>query len=136
LGESSKSYSLTSTSKAGVDQTDLLSRSQARIAKDFFTEFHDMDVAVEKNYIFIRHALLNLQNSNKKFIFSTGGFEHYSYMTETSRYSNKFSEFDSYKSKYNLWDHITDYRSHRPYFHITEPNVTQAIADYYKDFIV
>jgi hypothetical protein len=42
-----------------------------------------------------------------------------------------FDEYHQYKSKYNLWDHIDDFKRARPYFHIYDQTITQNIADYY-----
>ena len=129
-------WSLISTSPLSAYKNPALNSQQQDSIKDFFANFHDLDVDIKKNFIFIKHSIESLIKSQKKFMFSTGGFEHRSYMDRESSYLSKFDEYKQYRSRYNLWDHITDYKAPRPYFHITDPGITDSIANYYLEFVL
>ena len=134
--QSQGSWSLISTSPLSVYKNPVLNTQQQNIIKDFFANFHDIEVDIKKNFIFIKHSIESLIKSQKKFMFSTGGFEHRSYMDRDSPYLSAFDEYKQYQSKYNLWDHIRDYKAPRPYFHITDTDTTDKIARYYLEFIL
>lgn len=129
-------WSLITTSPLSVYKNPILNKQQQNAIKNFYTEFHDMQLDVKKNFIFIKYTIEELIQSQKKFIFSTGGFEHKSFMNNKSEYAQEFDRYKQWQSMYNLWDHITDFKSARPYFHITDPDTTTKIAEYYKKFIV
>lgn len=129
-------WSLVSTSPLSIHKNPILNKKQQHTIKNFYTEFHDMQLDVKKNFIFIKYTINELIRSQKKFIFSTGGFEHESYMNVESEYLCAFDEYQRWQSKYNLWDYITDFKSARPYFHITDHEITTKISEYYKNFIV
>ena len=43
-----------------------------------------------------------------------------------------FTEYDKYRSKYNLWDYGNRHLM-RPNFHITDQNIHNEIANYYRE---
>ena len=113
-----------------LDDTTPFNNEQLRILKQHTTEFFDLDLEIFKNKCIIEATLHNLQSKNILFTFDQGGFEHPSYGA-TNKY---FENFNQFRSKYNLWDY-TNTRVHRPYYHITDLNVHQQIAEYYAEII-
>ena len=97
-----------------------------RILKEYYTEFFDLDLAIYQNSITIEHVLNKLVQSNQPFRFDQGGFEHSSY-GGAGKY---FAQRNQYRSQYNLWDHA-DTRMFRPYYHITNQQIHQQVAEYY-----
>ena len=91
--------------------------------KDFFNEFIDMPVLVEKNYIFIKSTLqLITSNKNLKgWAWSIGGFEHKAF----SNISNwDFQKYKEFHTDINLWDYY-DPKVKRPYYHVSDRNILQ-----------
>ena len=87
---------------------DRLSKAE-RIAVDLHTKhIYNLGLEIYKNRCIIESALQRLVKSNVPFLFDQGGFEH----KQERRY---FEEFDEY----------------RPYFHITDQNTHDEIAEYY-----
>jgi hypothetical protein len=122
--------SLVCYSPATLDKTSILTTEQKQILKSYYVNFSNMDLSVQKNYYFIQNSIETLIKKKIPFKFSQGGFEHSSYMDDLlSNYS--FEEYQTFQSKYNLWDYIDDFKRARPYFHIDNPEITQEIADYY-----
>lgn len=113
-----------------LDNTTPFNKHQLQILKNYTAEFFDLDLEIFKNKCIIEATLYNLQYRNIPFIFDQGGFEHSSYGA-TERY---FQNFDQFRSKFNLWDYA-DVRVHRPYYHITELNIHEQVADYYAHII-
>ena len=72
--------------------------------------------------------LQRLTDSNIPFLFDQGGFEHAKFGV-TTQY---FEKYNKHRSKYNLWYH-GDSKLHRPYFHITDQNTHNKIAEYYRE---
>ena len=97
-----------------------------RILKEYYTEFFDLDLAIYQNAITIEHTLNRLVQSGRPFRFDQGGFEHSSY-GGTGQY---FAQYTQYRSRYNLWDHVTT-RKFRPYYHITNDQIHTQVAEYY-----
>ena len=97
-----------------------------RILKEYYTEFFDLDLAIYQNAITIEHTLARLVQSGRPFRFDQGGFEHSSY-GGTGQY---FAQYTQYRSRYNLWDHVTT-REFRPYYHITNDQIHTQVAEYY-----
>ncbi len=97
-----------------------------RILKEYYTEFFDLDLAIYQNAITIEHTLNRLVQSGRPFRFDQGGFEHSSY-GGTGQY---FAQYTQYRSRYNLWDHVTT-REFRPYYHITNDQTHTQVAEYY-----
>lgn len=104
---------------------------QLSILKKYFTEFFDLDLAIYQNKIIIEHTLQKILDSGTPFIFDQGGFEHQSFDRASQGY---FAKFLRYRSDMNLWDHASD-KKYRPYFHITDLQVHQRVADYYSQAI-
>lgn len=96
---------------------------------NFFTDFIDLTVLVEKNYIFIDYTLqLIAKNNNlKNWAWSLGGFEHTKFKSNNTW---DFSEYSNYQCPINLWDNF-DRDLVRPYYHITDKNLLQKTCDYY-----
>ena len=128
-------WSMICASALSMHKVPVLTTEQKQLIKEFYTHFHDMDLDVKKNSVFIKHALNILIASRKKFTFSLGGFEHVSYLGHDSLLLRQFDSYHPYQSSVNLWDYIKDFRAPRPYFHITEPDDTAKIAQYYCDFV-
>lgn len=105
---------------------DILDKQKIDLLKQYYVEFFDMQTAVYENQCIIENTLQKLVDSKISFLFDQGGFEHHSYGT-TTKY---FEKFDQHRSQINLWDHATT-RNYRPYFHIENPVVHRAVADYY-----
>lgn len=101
-----------------------------RILKEYYTEFFDLSLAIYQNAITIEHTLQKLVQSKVPFRFDQGGFEHSSY-GGTGKY---FAQHAQYRSRYNLWDHVTA-RHYRPYYHITDSHIHQQVAEYYQQEI-
>lgn len=104
---------------------------QLSILKQYFSEFFDLDLAIYQNKITIEHTLQKIVDSGTPFLFDQGGFEHRSFDHAGSGY---FTKFSPYRSKINLWDYASD-KKYRPYFHITDPQVHESVADYYSQKI-
>jgi hypothetical protein len=95
-----------------------------RIAVELHTKhIYNLNLEIYKNKCIIESALERLVKSNVPFIFDQGGFEH----GQDTKY---FSDYDRYKSKYCLWDYGNSHE-HRPYFHITDQQTHNQIAEYY-----
>lgn len=117
---------LTTYSILAPDTAQALTFDQQNLLTKFNEEFFDLNLAIYRDHIIIEHTLYKLKNSGIPFLFDQGGFEHSSYGA-TKKY---FTEYDQYRSLFNLWDHA-NIRTHRPYFHIVDPNITDQIAQYY-----
>ena len=100
---------------------------QLRIIREYFVEFHDLDLAIYTNQCIIEHALACLDRSGVQYIWDQGGFEHSSMGGQ--RY---FEQYNSTRSELCLWDYATT-REYRPYYHIKDPAVHKKIAEYYKE---
>lgn len=124
-----------------------LSKIQQQLLEQYQLEFFDLDCAVQKNYYLIHGALSELSNQNNiKFCFSLGGFEHPDFMTDPrSTYRDSLFKFQSWQSKENLWNYLTDWHTTKhnvvrpsttgPQFHIIDPVITKKIADYYQHWV-
>ena len=108
-------------------ETTPFSKSQLQILKEYYTEFFDLKLAIYQNAINIEHTLQKLVDSNIPFCFSQGGFEHANFHPMATDY---FSKFSQWRSSVNLWDYTVT-REYRPYYHITDQQVHQQVADYY-----
>lgn len=113
-----------------LDVTTPFSEFQLSVLRDYTAEFFDLDLAIYQNQCIIESVLHRLQNSSIPFCFDQGGFEHVSY----GGVGHYFQQYDQYRSSICLWDFATK-RTHRPYYHITDPAQHRAIADYYTDQI-
>ena len=99
---------------------------QLIIIREYYTEFFDLDLAIYHNQCIIQNTLQKLLDSGIPFRFDQGGFEHASY-GGTGQY---FAQYTQYRSRYNLWDHA-DTRKFRPYYHVTDQQIHQWVAEYY-----
>lgn len=89
-------------------------------------KFFDLEISIYESQCIIESALQRLVDRGRPFLFDQGGFEHPSYRSV----KEYFTKYQQYRSRYNLWDHA-DNRNHRPYYHITNMQVHEMIADYY-----
>jgi hypothetical protein len=103
------------------------STNQLRILQEYFTEFHDLGLAIYTNQCIIQHTLGCLHKSGADYVWDQGGFEHPS--MGGRRY---FEEYNSTRSDLCLWDFART-REYRPYYHITDAKIHQDIATYYKE---
>lgn len=113
-----------------LDSTTPFNHKQLQILKQYATEFFDLPLAIYENQCIIEATLLKLVNRGWPFRFDQGGFEHPSYGS-TGKY---FDQFSVWRSDICLWDWAQT-RSHRPYYHITDPAVHQRTAEYYSQII-
>jgi hypothetical protein len=104
-----------------------LTTAQAQAIRSYYTEFFDLPLAIYENQCIIENTLNRLVKSGIPFLFDQGGFEHPKFGGVKDRY---FKEFKSFRAEYNLWDYA-DVNLYRPYFHITDQQVHEMIADYY-----
>lgn len=86
----------------------------------------DLSSAIVENQCVIDSTLNTLQRSGAAHIWSQGGFEHPMY-GGTSTYFEHYAET---RSDVNLWDWAPN-RAYRPYYHVTDPDRHQYVADYY-----
>lgn len=134
-------YSLTSEENTCCDLTSYtiwaptdaraLTKEQQKLVETYNKEFFDLDLAIYRDQIIIEHTLQKLVNSKISFLFDQGGFEHPSYGTVDKKY---FTLYDQYRSEYNLWNYVP-VRTFRPYFHITDDDITTKIAKYYYSYV-
>ena len=106
---------------------------QQRLLKEYHTEFFDLSLAIYRDCCLIENTLQRLVDSNIKFKFDRGGFEHPKFgMPLRPDYFNRYAE---HLSQINLWDYpITTER--RPYYHIVDLDVHQDVANYYTNLIL
>jgi len=138
---------LLSLSRTQATHNECLRKDAQKKLYEYQLDFFDMDVAVQKNFYLIKGALDELTSDSVRFCFSLGGFEHPDYMEiKRTTFHDLLEKFQLYRSKYNLWDYITDWktRSHNlirpqvsgPRFHIIDSEITNMLADYYHDWIL
>ena len=108
-----------------------LTKEQRKLVEKYNKEFFDLDLAIYRDQIIIEHTLQKLVDSKIPFLFDQGGFEHLSYGTVDKKY---FTLYDQYRSAYNLWNYVPN-RSFKPYFHITDDDITTKIAKYYYSYV-
>jgi hypothetical protein len=102
------------------------SADQLRILREYFAEFHDLGLAIYTNQCIIQHTLDCLNKSGADYVWDQGGFEHPSMGGRLC-----FEEYNSTRSDLCLWDYAHT-RQYRPYYHITDAQVHQDIATYYR----
>lgn len=112
-------------------KTTPFSAAQLDILKKYYTEFFDLDIAVFENSIVIEHSIRSLVDAGIAFRFDQGGFEHPNFGNVKA---NWFTAYNQYRSDINLWS-LASSRDYRPYYHITDPQQHQRIADYYTRII-
>ena len=127
IGQDHSKKRLASWSYHSLDATCIMPAEKIQILKDFYTHIFDIDIAIYQNKCIIESTLQQLVNSQTTFLFDQGGFEN-SKFSGTKTY---FTEFEKYRSLYNLWSLSTTTVQHRPYFHITDQSTHNKIAEYY-----
>ena len=103
-----------------------LSAKQAKLLKEYFVEFFELDVEIYKNKCIIESVLQRLVDSGIPFLFDQGGFEHPKHGTAKSY----FQKYNRHRSKYCLWDYGDTTVKH-PTFHIEDQAKHNEIAEYY-----
>lgn len=106
--------------------TSTLTSEQKNIVTQYAKNFFDLDLEIYRNKCIIESVLQRLVDSNVPFIFDQGGFEHHSFGTN----KKYFEKYNQHRSDYCLWDY-GDSKKFRPYFHITDQNIHNQIAEYY-----
>ena len=125
-GETQFNGRVTPYSIHSLDATTPFSEFQLKVLRDYTAEFFDIDLAIYRNQCIIESVLHRLENSGIDFLFDQGGFEHRSY----GGVGQYFSSYDRWRSAVCLWDYA-NVRTHRPYYHIQDPERHQMIANYY-----
>jgi hypothetical protein len=113
-----------------LDSTTPFNNRQLATLKSYTAEFFDLELAIYENKCIIESMLSRLVASDIPFVFDQGGFEHRSY----GGVGTYFTEYNQYKSKYNLWDYAKT-RDFRPYYHITNDSIHQFVAAHYLEVI-
>lgn len=125
---------LTSYSSRSLDSTTQFNNQQLEILRTYHSEFSNLDLDIYQNELVIHATLSKLVESNCKFLFDQGGFEHPSFGSNQKDY---FKNYQSYRSTINIWDYVIGQKIfHRPYYHIRDQDVHQSIADYYYTNII
>lgn len=116
------------TSWLTPDDSLFFDTDQAKSIKIFFKDFINIDVEIEKNYLFIC-ATLNLISSSsvENWSWSRGGFDHKSFD------NSKIWTFDCLDREcdYNLWDYYGRPSPTRPFYHISDPLVINTVCEHY-----
>ena len=100
-----------------------LSNDKTQLFQQYHREFTDLKHQVDENYHMICSCLSRLFSSNKKILWSQGGFEHPSFGSSDKW---NFDMWGDSKIDLNLWNHIDDKDSHQ---HITNPKTHRWIAE-------
>ena len=132
-GTSNKNdFDLISFPYVGAELYGVLSHDQLTILKNYVVEFIDLDLLRLENYYIIKDALETLMQSDIKFSFSLGGFDHQSFTNDTPF---DFSKFNQFQCPINLWDHSDRKKQLRPWFHVLDSTIHYNLAEYYKFLI-
>jgi hypothetical protein len=103
-----------------------LTPTDQQVIYDFHQRYNDLELNIFRDHCILLGTLSKLQQAGIPFRFDQGGFEHPRFGGQREY----FAEFDSVRSKYNVWDYGTT-QDERPYYHIKEPETHSRIADYY-----
>jgi hypothetical protein len=104
-------------------------KSLLQLLKQYLVECLDLDIERLKNYYIISDSLNTLADSNIKFLYTSGGFDHPSFMKDGEvRY--QLQKFKSQEMSINLWDFHKDCNDFRPYFHILDDEEHWKFAKY------
>lgn len=133
LPDSTKNSDLVSVPYAGAHYYDVFNDTQLDILKSYVTEFVDLDVVRQKNYYYIKDGLETLYQSNIKFSYSLGGFDHKTFDPSTKF---NFSKFENYETPINLWDYCNKEKHLRPWFHVLDLDVHNKLAEYFKKCLI
>lgn len=98
------------------------------LVRNFHTQYFDLDLAIYRNQCIIENTLQKLTDSGIPFVFDQGGFEHKSFGGTTKDY---FVKYKDNISTINLWDYAIGKKNLKPYFHFTDAQTHQHIAQYY-----
>lgn len=115
---------------SGIDIFTELNKSQQNLLKTYLLDFVDLDIARLENYYIINNGLNCLLDSEIKFMFSTGGFDHKAFL-KSEEVPYQFPKFANFEVPVNLWDQWNASREIRPYFHILDKAVHYNLAKYY-----
>ena len=95
-----------------------------------YVQYRDLPCTIYLNKCIIESVLYKLGASGTKWAWDQGGFEHHSFGAD----QEYFKLFDRYRTGTCLWDHAKT-RSWRPYYHITDKQTHEMIADRYAEWI-
>jgi hypothetical protein len=123
---------LTSYSTLSLNETTRFSPAQLTQLKQYALDFFDLDLAIARNELIIEGVLARLTNSNIPYVFDQGGFEHPSFGATRKDY---FDAYKKHRSEICVWDYVDRNIAHRPYYHIEDHRIHEAIADYYYQLI-
>lgn len=128
-----KGFDLISFPYAGADQYNVLDSRQLDILHNYLAEFVDLDLLRAENYYIIKDGLETLSQSEIKFTFSLGGFDHKSFTNDINRFN--FNKFDQFQCPINLWDYCNRKKQLRPWFHVKDHTIHDNLLEYYKCLI-
>jgi hypothetical protein len=112
-----------------IDETCVFSPDQMDILLSYYRDIHSLELAIMENQFIIESSLYRLRDSGIPFTWDQGGFENPNY--GAIMHEHYFSEFQQWKSEKNIWNFMPRTKSHRPYFHITDPTTHNELAQYY-----
>jgi len=128
--KSNLDYDLISFPYAGAKYFNQISNHQLDILNRYAAEFVDLDLLRQENYYLVKDALETLLQSGVKFVFSLGGFDHKTFCDQ-SPYD--FSKYEKFNLPINLWDHWNKTESLRPWFHVTDKQIQNDLAEFIKN---
>jgi hypothetical protein len=131
-GNNKNLFDLISFPYAGAELYNILDTYQLSVLKNYFTEFVDLDLLRYENYYLIKDALETLHQSKINFSYSLGGFDHKMFCKQSPF---DFKKFKKYQTPINLWDHYTQQRTLRPWFHVVDADIQVQLTNYYKSII-
>jgi len=117
-----------------LNETCVFEPNDIAVIKKYNQQLFNLDLAIYENKCIIESSLHTLKQHSIPFLFDQGGFENP--MFGDVRSTEYFTEFNSYRSKINQWTlSKSEPKENRSHFHITNPEIHNHIADYYKNKI-
>ena len=112
----------------------LVSNRQLDEINNFFKQYLDLPMLIEKSYIFISHTLQLLSSSDLvSWAWSRGGFEHPLFVNNTAA-SWDFSMYQKLENQINLWDYYTS-GAIRPYYHIVDDKIHRNYCNNFENLL-
>lgn len=112
-----------------IDETCVFDHHQMELIQQYHRDVHDLEISIMENRFIIESTLFRLRESKIPFVWDQGGFENPNFGGPKNQ--NYFPEFRDWRSDKNIWDLAGRTKSHRPYFHIINPQVHQELSEYY-----
>jgi hypothetical protein len=127
--EQNNNTDLISFPYSGIDIFEEINKKQNTLLKQYFLDCVDLDLARLESYCMINSALNSLLDSNIKFLYCRGGFDHKKFLKPGDiRYD--FLKFINFEIPINLWDYWTGSRDVHPYFHVLDEKIHYTLAKY------